>query len=61
MKLKININGEKLSEILERCIGEFKELESKQLNDVNIEDCIKDYLDVIFIARSDLFDFDGEL
>lgn len=61
MKLNLNINGSKLSEILENCIDQFKKLESNQLNDVNIENCIKDYLDVIFIVRSDLFEFEGKL
>lgn len=48
-KLVAQINTELMNKKIETAIEAFKSMESQLLHDVDLEKCIKSYLDAIFI------------
>lgn len=55
MKVSIKVNSEKLYQKLEKAIEYFKDAESKQLNDVDMEKCSNDYIKALLIFDETLF------
>jgi hypothetical protein len=55
MKVSIKLNSEKLYQKLEKAIENFKDEESKQLNDVDIGKCSDDYITALLIFDQTLF------
>lgn len=49
MKLILKTNTELMNKKIENAIETFKFMESQLLHDVDLEKCIKSYLDAIFI------------
>lgn len=51
MKLNLVINGKKLEQEILKSVEFFKMLESNQCLDIEVESCIKDYIDVLLICH----------
>lgn len=52
--VSIELDTEKLNQKLECAIDYFKDVESRQLNDVDIEECYKDYVHALLIFDESL-------
>ena len=55
MKVSIKVNSEKLYQKLEKVIENFKDAESRQLNNVDLVKCCDDYITALLIFDQTLF------
>lgn len=52
--LNIEIDKEKLTQLCEIAIENFKKYEQDQLNDVDIDKCVDDYISAVLIYNTEL-------
>lgn len=55
-KLVLRVDQEKLNKIVEKSIDNFKQMESDVLFDVDLEKCMQDYINAVFIYHTELFE-----
>lgn len=55
MRMIMILDSQKLFDLTEKAVDNFKEMESKQLNNVDLKKCIDDYMRAILIYNQTMW------